>query len=96
MSATIGLLLEAHTVSLLAPGARRGDDTVISVPWSPDAPDNVVEALRAHLASGAGAPRGLVLVVGLYWMLARTPNSAVNCPENRHFLLNPHDPYADR
>ncbi len=83
MSAPVSLLLEANAVRLLSrdraagTGGASADASlgapVIEVPWSPDAPDVMVDALRARLGAGSGAPSTIVLVVGLAFLEVAKP-----------------------
>ncbi len=70
MSAPLTILLEAGSVFVLPAGSEANDTSaVIELPWSPDAPDAMVDALRGR-ASAAG---GIVIVVGLAFLEIADP-----------------------
>lgn len=74
MSAVWSVLLEVDAVHVLTSGAAKrgaanGDAGVVRVPWSPDEPLAMVQALQAM----APAPSALVVVVGLGFLEVAQP-----------------------
>ncbi len=70
---TVGILLEAHAVSVLERNGRAGQASVVAFPWSPDDPAPMVNALREHLGASGAAPGGLVMIVGLAFLESAIP-----------------------
>ena len=67
MSQPSGIMLDPDAVRVLA--RHNGAVEVREVPWSPDAPEVMVETLRAHV----GSPSALVIVVGLGFLEVAAP-----------------------
>ena len=68
MSKPIGIMLDPDAVRLLV---RQGDGDVLrEVLWSPDAPEAMVDALRAHVVS----PSAIVVIVGLGFLEVAAPD----------------------
>lgn len=56
------LVLESHRVQVVRDATAR---SMREVPWNPDAPADIVEAVRDVLTQSGGVPRELTLIVGL-------------------------------
>lgn len=56
------LVLESHRVQVVRDATAR---SMREVPWNPDAPADIVDAVRDVLTQSGGVPRELTLIVGL-------------------------------